>query len=183
MDLDFLFDDENKCPKEQKRELKSLLLDIKKIEQRAGGKLLFDDNTVYGDNLLAKIRAIEKEFKNNSIQATAVQRSRRNHVEDSMINFIAKKDEMLEKVNLFVESFNKLDQKQRTVIYFSFFKNKQNEYIAQKLFVSEMSVRRLKEEATETLMTKIAIKMLMKQQKFDKSKSNDLGFLNAKGGK
>ena len=177
MNTEILFDDDLQCPKIFKRELKKALLEIKKIEQRSGGKLLFNDYVANGDNLIMKIKAIEKEFKNNSIQATAVQTSRRNHEEDGLINFIVEKDEMMNKINAFTGSFNQLEKDKRSVIYLAFFKRKKNEFIAQQLFISLAHIKRLKLVATENLVMNLAKAELIKQAKINKSKSADLGFL------
>ena len=175
-DLDNLFAEPiRKDYKESKREFKKLLTEIKDIEERANGKLLFDDYQVSADHLLIKIRNIEKEFKNNSITASKVQTSRRNYEEDELINFIAKKDEMMGKIIVFVDSFNRLDYECRVIIYYSFFKNKYDEFIAQRIFVSVRTTKSLKQKAVTALMVNMTEELLMKQLK-RRSGSNDSDF-------
>jgi len=177
-DLDFLFGEPVKSHKELKREFKAMVSEIKDIEERAGGKLTFKDYYVSADSLLIEIRSMEKEFNNNSIRATQVQTSRRNHEEESVINFIAKKDKMIDKVTMFVENFNMLDEELRMVIYYSFFKGKQNEFIGQKLFVSDYRIKLFKRKAIEELITQMKKELLMKQLKQNKSGSDDSGFFD-----
>ena len=70
-----------------KRELKKVISGIKDIEKQVGGRIIFNDYQASADDLLLKIKRMEKRFANNSLYATAVQRSRRNHEEDAVINF------------------------------------------------------------------------------------------------
>jgi len=179
-DLDFLLGEPVKSYKELKRELMQMVSEIKDIEERSGGKLNFDDYKASANNLIIKIRDMGKKFNNNSIHAAQVQTSRRNYEEEAVINFIVEKDEMIDKITMFVENFNNLDDKQRAVVYYSFFKDKYNEFIAQKLFVSEQTVRILKPKAVNELMTQIKKELLMKQLKPTKSGSDDSGFFNTK---
>jgi len=175
-DVDFLLGESVRSYKELKRELVKMVSEIKDIEERSGGRLVFDDYYASATSLLIKIRDIEREFNNNSIHAIQVQTSRRNYEEEGVIDFIAEKDEMIEKVTMFANSFNNLEDKQRAVVFYSFFKDKYNEYIAQKLFVSEQTVRILKPKAVEVLITQMKKELLIKKLQPNKSGSDDSGF-------
>lgn len=175
-DLDFLFGEPVKDYKASKKEIKKLISEIKDIEKQAEGKLIFNNYQANADELMIKIRNIEKKFKNNALNATAVQSSRRNHEEESSINFIAKKDEMIDKVSMFVQCFNALNKGQRMMIYYSLFKGKQNEFIAQKIFTSERTVRTKKKKAIEALLTNLVKVSWIKEFKFKGSESAGSGF-------
>jgi len=175
-DLDFLFETPIKSYKQSKKDFKKLIFEIKGIEEQADGKLIFDNYHVNGDALLVKIKNMNKALKKNALHTTTIQSTRRNYEEDGSINHIAKKDEMMEQVDMFVQCFNQLSEDHRLIVYYSFYKDKQNEAIAQKLFISERTVRIEKKKAIEAMQAYQSKLSLMKELKLIKSGSIGSGF-------
>ena len=90
----------------------------------------------------------------------------------------------MDKVALFIVCFNELSEEHRKIIYYFFFKYKQNEFITRKTYTSERTVKSKKKEAVEEMLAKLSNILLMKKLKRTRSGSaKDSGFFHIQNSK
>lgn len=134
--------------KEAKQIIKEWVDEIHTIENQFFGKLIFEDNRLKADQLMVKIKGLEKGVKGASAGGEQMSANRCNHEENSTLAFIQDKQTMLMRVEVFVELFNELDEDARVIIYGSFFKSYFNVLMARKL---HMSLSKLERDKSATI--------------------------------
>ena len=103
-----------------------------------------------------RINAIEKEidgkiaFENGYLEL----RYKTNH--------LPKTDCLLKLLEIFISIFNNLNNDAKTIIYLSFFKNKQNEFIAQNLNISLNKLTQMKHTAVIELTEALEMELLLR---------------------
>lgn len=137
--------------KESKGRIENWLIEMRIIENRLMGKLIFEKNYLCMDGILRRVKDSEKNHKN-----------RYNHGNKSVLItiFDIDKNEMLVILQLFVSTFNEFDYDSRVIIYNSFFQNRLNEAIAQKLNLSSNKLGRLKNRAVIELAEALGLELL-----------------------
>jgi len=129
-----------------KQKIKEWCDELHMIESQFLRKLIFKDNYLNVDTLIAEIKNLEKGLKGKSLSSEQVKVSRCNHEENNTLAFIYDKDTMLMRVQVFTDLFNELDEDMRVIIYYSFFKNYFNVLIANKLNMSLNKLERVKSQ-------------------------------------
>lgn len=105
--------------------------------------------------------AVTKLNKIENNQMTSQRTRGKNYVEDKIINFIQRKNEMIAFINFFTEQVNKLSVENRNVMYYTFFKKYQHGIIADKFSVSERTLSNIKMKAIIEFAENIQIASLL----------------------
>jgi len=133
--------------KEAKQRVKNWLIEVRAIEIKLAGRLTFENDYLN----------IERIMKSDNAADDSVQNSGYEHgVNESCFE----KAEMLVILQLFVSIFNEFDNDSRVIIYHSFFRNRLNESIAQKLNFSISKLGRLKSKAIIGLAESLELELL-----------------------
>lgn len=135
--------------KEAKQIIKEWVDEINLIENQFFSKLVFEDNRLKADQLMVKIKGLEKGVKGTLLGSEQMSVNRCNHEENSTLAFIHDKQTMLMRVQIFVELFNELDEDAKVIIYGSFFKSHFNVLLAGQLY---MSLSKLERDKSATII-------------------------------
>jgi len=136
--------------KEAKQKIRNWLIEVRVIENRLMGKLIFENDYLNMKDIVKRIEGAGDSEQNN----------RYNHKDSIVAESNYEENEMLVILQLFVSIFNEFDNDSRIIIYNSFFRNRMNESTAQKLNFSTNKLERLKNKAVIDLAEALDLELL-----------------------
>jgi len=110
---------EERTYKASKRILQVAIASMDQMALVFGKSLQFENHELNADCLLNKIKAVLQRKK--QALTDRVQTTMRNNEEHQLINYMMKKEVIIEEIKNFIACFNRLDQESRVVMYLFFF--------------------------------------------------------------